>query len=499
MIACDDSRFLKAVSEKRFEAVEKLFPLVSKGVKRQYITGDKFNPLHYASTPENVSLFISTGVDVNVKNSDTDETPLLTVIKLNKSPDVIRELLKYGASIEARNKHTMNTPLNQATQVPECPPETIQALLEYGAAVNTANKYCDTPLHNACRNYRGDLRIVDMLLKSGSPINFKNLLGNTPLNISLQNPACTAELVRILLKFNAKVNVKMFRDAVQILHDDFLNIISELVQHAPLMSADEWFITLRHMFSHHSDEQKLKDCGKLIIKHSFLLCDGPHKSIICSLQRFDEFSRTCLPFLSKIQGVEIQGVEMIAAMVYKQKTAIATIGRDIKSFANECFSEIENMKTDMLTNNTSVYQMITSKTDKVCLDDKMLNILKKNTYPVYSDIILNRIKRDALLDKLILQQVYAIKEQGDVSQKIQLDTFSVSNIARFLDVDEIRNFVDAFRDPSKAEFCFWDNLMEIEAHLSKKPPIPRSATKKKLASPTAHSSSKVQKKSSPRI
>ncbi|GBM99608.1 hypothetical protein AVEN_163916-1 [Araneus ventricosus] len=491
MIDDDDASFAKAVSEKNFEDIEKLFPLVSKGVKRQYITGDDFNPLHYASSPEIVRFFISTGVDVNVKNLETDETPLLTVIKLNKSPDVIRELLKYGASIEARNKHTMNTPLNQATQIRECPPETIQALLEYGAAVNTANKYCDTPLHNACLRYRGDLRIVELLLKSGSPVNFRNLCGDSPLNVALQNPLCTAELVRILLKFNAKVNLKTFQDAVQILHDDYLNIISELIEHTSITIGVHWSSILHHLLRNFRNEQKTTDCGKLIIKHSFLQCDDPHTPIVRCLEGRSIYD---FPFLHSLR---VTGI--VPESVHKHKSDLASINGNLKSFADDCFSEIERMKTDMLENNTSIYQFIVSKTCKVCLDSKVLKILKENTYPVYSDIIVNKIKRAALLDKLVQQQVYCVVQHGDVAQRIVLDPFSVYNIAKYLNIDEIRNFVDAFCNPSKNEYCFWDNIAEIEAHLSKKSRIRRSATKKKLASPTGHSSSKVQKKTSPRI
>ncbi|KAF8789870.1 Death-associated protein kinase 1 like protein [Argiope bruennichi] len=494
MMNRNDLNFTKAVSKKKFEDIEELFPLASTGVKRHYITRDVFHPLHYASSPEIVRCFISSGVDVNIKNFETDETPLLTVIKLNESPDVVKELIKCGASIEARNKHTLNTPLNQAMLVPECSLRTIQVLLECGAAVHTANKHCDTPLHNACRRFQGDLKIIELLLQSGSPVNFRNLRGDTPLNLSLQNPLCTVELVRKLLQFNAKVTLKTFQHAVQMQHDDYLNIISELIQSTCITNEEYWTNILEHILKWVRNDQNLIECGRLLIKYSFLQCDIPHASFVHIIERLKSNSVYNYPIIRSIRATGF-----VPRHIRELGSSLASAFDNLKSFCDDCFAEIERMKTDMFENNVSVFEFIRSKTSKFPLDSKILKLLKENIYPIYADTILNKIKRAAILNKLIAQQVYTIVQQGDVTRRITLDVFSVCNIAKYLNVYEIQKFADAFCNPLEHETYFWDTLVEIENSFAKKHRKRRSVIKKKISPIIAHSSSKVQKKTSPRI
>ncbi|OUM59767.1 hypothetical protein PIROE2DRAFT_46780, partial [Piromyces sp. E2] len=78
----------------------------------------------------------------------------------------------------------------------------IRNLIKFGARVNHRNKYGQTALMKAC--HYGYINNVDFLIKNGAEINTEDVDGNTPLTNACLNH--NTEIVRYLIDHGAKVN-----------------------------------------------------------------------------------------------------------------------------------------------------------------------------------------------------------------------------------------------------------------------------------------------------
>lgn len=89
--------------------------------------------------------------------------------------DVVKFLLKKGASTEAKYENNMETPLHGAGNI-----EVVKLLLKRGADVKATNNSGKTPLHLACS--AGKI----ILLNNGADIEAKDTHGKTPYKIAKQ-------------------------------------------------------------------------------------------------------------------------------------------------------------------------------------------------------------------------------------------------------------------------------------------------------------------------
>nr|XP_046234200.1 ankyrin repeat domain-containing protein 61-like isoform X2 [Scatophagus argus] len=131
------------------------------------------------------------GADVNAVNS-SGMTPLhMAAGILHK--DIIASLIKEGADINMRVKHSGNTPLHLAvvavamktTKTMEDRNGCISELLEHGAEVNAVNKAGMTPLQEVCS--MGNEELVDLLLRYGANINKLSKAGENCLFLFLNH------------------------------------------------------------------------------------------------------------------------------------------------------------------------------------------------------------------------------------------------------------------------------------------------------------------------
>lgn len=113
---------------------------------------------------------------IDAKNSKGD-TPLLAEIRSkNASLEVIEELLKKGASLEAKDSNGY-TPLHLAVFSNSYP--IVKLLLTHGARPDITGKDGDTPLHIALKSPSLSPEIIDLLLKKGADPDQINNQGET--------------------------------------------------------------------------------------------------------------------------------------------------------------------------------------------------------------------------------------------------------------------------------------------------------------------------------
>lgn len=156
--------------------------------------------LHLAAAAKNfglVELFLSLGVDSNVKNSK-GETPLHQTDDL----EVASLLLKHKANPHAEDEDG-KLPIHHAVE--SGPPELVKLLLD----LKTYSSFGDvfSTLHVATR--RGNVEIMEALLKAGAIIDRMGMDRQTPLHEAAANPTSPAiENVKFLIANGAKVNTR---------------------------------------------------------------------------------------------------------------------------------------------------------------------------------------------------------------------------------------------------------------------------------------------------
>ena len=134
------------------------------------------------------------GADPNVRGFK-QRTPLHSVVvAYHGGHQMVEELIKYNADVNARNIWSETPLMNAAWKpTPDCH-DVVQFLLDHGANVNSRSDYT-TALHGAV--IEGSLDVVRSLLEHGADVGAKNNEGETPLQIgSKKNSDEIMELLR---------------------------------------------------------------------------------------------------------------------------------------------------------------------------------------------------------------------------------------------------------------------------------------------------------------
>ena len=104
------------------------------------------------------------------------------------SGEIVRELLAWGADIEARDNDQV-TPLICAILNTDSL-EVTKAFLEEGANIEAADKFQRTPLHHAASDGRRDLRYMGLLLSEGANLEARQKVTQyTPLHEAAISPS----------------------------------------------------------------------------------------------------------------------------------------------------------------------------------------------------------------------------------------------------------------------------------------------------------------------
>jgi hypothetical protein len=132
-----------------------------------------------------VKAAIAAKADVNVRDKDSDYTPLM-MAAYGGCSDVVRVLTAAGADVNAKTRGTSmlsgQTALNLAASG-QGTTETINALIGAGADLGAKNSLGTTALATAARY--GKLGSVEALVKAGADVNSRDNFGGTPLSEAL--------------------------------------------------------------------------------------------------------------------------------------------------------------------------------------------------------------------------------------------------------------------------------------------------------------------------
>ncbi|GIX93810.1 hypothetical protein CDAR_606651 [Caerostris darwini] len=436
-----NEEFFKATE---FRKIVELLPKVSHFVRKGYIETEGAELFNFVHDIETTKFLVQNGVDVNAKIDEAGTTPLWHALSRPHKLELIKLLLENGASSRTRCKLDMSCPLNRGTQRIHCGVEVIQLLLEYGADVNSTNRDCNLPLHNAMHN--GNIPVAKFLLESGSLVNFRNKNGDTPLSVALQHPKCTLEWVKLLLKFKAKVNTINFKGntplhkAAVILPYYEHDIIMELIKHGARLDVRNNAGDLPMDLAFFKCRDKTFTIGRILIKYTLLHdCNIVYRSIS-----------------NRHRG---PGFDNLA------------------SYYNDCSLELYEMRKDRISDDLSLFNFITSKSDSTCVSTKLYKILKLDKYPIYYDIIREKAKRANVLDKLMQERIYTVVLRDNCHWMIFLDSLSVFCIARYLDYIDIKNLAITYHSISKPNEPFWENKkrqkLDSDSIKTVHPSIPR--------------------------
>lgn len=133
------------------------------------------------------------------------------------------------------------------------------------------------------------------------------------------------------------------------------------------------------------------------------------------------------------------------------------------------------MKTYEIKDSLPLYEIVTNNCNIHVLYNNQLSVRLANMdysirYPIYNDIILDKLKpfleRADLLSKLSKIQFYTKLDMADQNvkeKKIILDHDSTYNISGYLSNDDLLNFIVAFDDSSKLtiqSFSYLNNVVE---------------------------------------
>ncbi|MDR1139080.1 MAG: ankyrin repeat domain-containing protein [Rickettsiales bacterium] len=328
-----------------------------------------------------------------------------------KNLEEVKALLSAGADINLRVEHNRDTLLHYASSV-----EITKELLLRGAEVNARNMYSETPLHSAI-TFGKKLELVRELLKHGADVNATNRKGNTALNHAVKKSDKNLEVIKELLEYGADINI---RNRERRLFDN---------HNTPLDNAMSY-----------------PECAKLLIKFTLI----------------KNFSKDYK--------------QIINLTPYKTFNTYSELSR----YFDDCICEILQMKTDKIKNDLSLYELVTNNFNKHVLYDNQLSVKLTKIgysvhYPIYNDIILDKIKpfleRADLLNKLNKVQVYTkldILNQDIKGKKVILDSDSTCNIIEYLSNDDLLNLIAAFNDSDKCairSLSSLNNLVEPNTRL----------------------------------
>lgn len=182
------------------EIIKTLLPLLEPSAYLS-VDANQSSIFHLAAAnpnPEILAAILTASIQSQLKLKDSlGQTPLHIAAEKNPNPQVIQDLLKFGANLSQQDSDS-NQPLHLA--LPSASVEIIRLLLTPQNS-HAANSEGERPLHLAAMNPR--LEVLQLLLDAGagSDLHVPTSRGLLPLHLAANNP--NPEILKALLKLGA--------------------------------------------------------------------------------------------------------------------------------------------------------------------------------------------------------------------------------------------------------------------------------------------------------
>ncbi|KAF8782462.1 putative ankyrin repeat protein-like protein [Argiope bruennichi] len=424
--------------------------LLKAGADASAETRFELTPLHKAVMNENCSesvirLLVNYGANIDAQCGQ-GQTPLLYALKATwNSERIIAELLKNGANPNITDFHELSA-LHYAVENITCSAKIIRALLQNGADVNYGETSGNgTPLDWALRNNPCNVNVVKELLRNRARLSshfsqespLRSLLKSKDVNasvvhailkhqnsqylrnhgdlicVALQNHHCSYEVLEELFKYGADVRIKnsQGKSALEIALEESvpkMNIIKLFLNHRAFAVKDKlpWDKAVKTVWCHLKGEDTWPFL-MLLIKYAVL----------------QKFGYVKIPSCDSCSQIDVKKL-----IIYMEKCAV----------------ECEKMSTELLPCNISLHDLVMG--DKECDDScqsEILNLLVKKFYPIYFDVILHKIKRSKLVEKLLNQKIY-FRCNKPFSHDIVLNADCVRKFEGYLPKETIYNILTVF-------------------------------------------------------
>ena len=197
---CHDTALHAAIAKREVETV---LELLQHGGDKDKLDDESESPLHKASRLGHldlVEILLNLGVDVNLRNSEDDETPLAAAL-IWGNIEVFHYLIERGANVHYRDKKGW-TLLHTAAQYGHL--DIVRLLLNLGIGVQVRGPFQVTPLMLA--SFNGHVEVPRFLIDHKADVTSADDKGRTALHSASQ--CGHVDVVQLLLDHGADVNVR---------------------------------------------------------------------------------------------------------------------------------------------------------------------------------------------------------------------------------------------------------------------------------------------------
>lgn len=426
--------------------------------------------LHFAlqkgSSLKTIQDILKSSVNVNSINHNYD-TPIFVALYTHfNNEDIIKELLRHGASVRVFNKRG-ETPLHVAL-MKEKKLEIIQDILKYGADVNVADADGNTAIFKVLYHKHDNLEVIKELLRHGACVKVTNKFGQTPLYVALHQRK-NIQIIQELLNYGSDVNTKSKNGFTPIFESLYsFKIFKELLKKgASVLEKSESGYTLLHL-AVQSDNPKIveeilnygadanaKTHGGITPLYTVLLSFPPNFQVVKDLLKYGASIHECFDlefFYKVIEGSEI-ALEVLKYSVLEHPNAITCNvceewGERSKANIMDCKYEIDTMKSEYISNKLTLLNFVSQEYDYGKLVSTGNDVLYENTfleqlhsrYPIYHEIILNRLETRTYLLRKLCDFSFCIKPTDTF---IFLNSLCLREIGKCLTNRELKNFIKA--------------------------------------------------------
>lgn len=367
----------------------------------------------FRADAEIIEMILCKGIDVNVRNSINDETPLHLVC--GQDVKTVKNFLKNGADLNLKN-FLGKTPFHRACAAGNF--EVVSYLIEIGVDINVTGYENRNALHSAIMISK-EINVIRILLLKGIDVNGRDINGKTPLHY-IGNKTSREDLLimKLLIKYGADVDAKD-KQGNSSLHE-----ISRTPGFHNLM---EYFFEVR------ADVNAQNINGETPLSYILQISFYP-------------YNFHCLS--NNVKSLVLHLCKMIALKLHVCEKNLDSLKHKVLfDLYKACNLEIDTMKEKICNRNISVFDFLLKDVTKLAAfvrNKEVLEILNSYSYteafPNYGKILERKIEKAKKRACLLKRTVYIFND----CLKAKLPDLALDKICVYLEEKELKCFVDAF-------------------------------------------------------